>query len=197
MNLHAIVSGQVAAVNPPRPLTVRVSIGNTENDQGIPVPAYATPGAFAGSIVGDTLTVTAQTAGKLLLGQRINGTGVLPNTVIVGYLSGSGSLGTYRVSVPQTVGPISFTAELVVPGQIQPVGWRDIQMMEGLNLQGSRNKIWFYGRFDGLIRVDNKGGDLVIDPKGNIYLVAMVAEQWGINEWCSVFVTLQNEKATP
>lgn len=189
-----MVSGHIGVVNPPRPLIVRVSTGNTENDEGVPVPSYATPGAFAGSIAGDTLTVTAQTAGKLLLGQRIDGAGVLPNTVIVGYLTGSGGLGTYRVSVTQTVGPIDFTAELVVSGQVQPVGWRDIQMMDGLNLQGTRNKIWFYGRFDGLIRVDNKGGDLVIDGN-DVYLVAMVAEQWGFNEWCSVFATLQNEKA--
>lgn len=197
MNLHSYVSGVVAAVNPHQPLIVRVSTGNVENDEGIAVPTYATPGMFVGSITDDVLTVSAQTAGKLLLGQRIEGAGIAPNTFIVGYLSGSGGLGTYRVSPAQTVGETAIGAELIVQGQVQPVGWRDIQLMEGLNLQGTRNKIWFYGRFDGLVRVDNKGGDLVIDAFGNVYLVAMVAEQWGANEWCSVFATLQNEKVTP
>lgn len=196
MNLHAMVSGHVAVVNPPRPLNVRVSTGNTENAEGIPVPSYATPGAFVGSISGDVLTVLTQSAGTIQLGQQLVTSGIIAGTRVTEYLTGTGGPGTYRVTNDQELpGSNPFAAELIVPGQIQPVGWRDIQMMDGLNLQGTRNKIWFYGRFDGLIRVDNKGGDLVIDPEGKIYLVAMVAEQWGLNEWCSVYATLQNEKA--
>lgn len=193
MNLHSIASGIIGAVNPQRPLSIRVSTGNTEDDTGRAVPTYATPGAFVGSIVGNVLTVVSQSEGKLLVGQQLAATDILPDTTILDYLTGSGGIGTYRVSNSQNLTERPFTTQLVVPGQVQPIAWRDIQMMEGLNLQGTRKKIWLYRRFDGLIRPTNKGGDLITDLTNNdIYLVAQVDDQWDPNVWCSVFATLQN-----
>lgn len=194
MNLHGIVSGYVGSVNPHRPLTIQVSVGETELASGKVALLYATPGAFVGSISGDVLTVDSISAGVLQYGQAIAGPGVIAGTIIYQQLTGPpGGVGTYQLNIANSVAdPASFTTSLVVPGQIQPVGWRDIQMMEGLNLQGTRKKIWLYGRFDGLIRPNNKGGDIITAQNGDIYLVAMVAEQWDNNVWCSVFATLQD-----
>lgn len=190
MNLHAIVAGQIGAVNPHVPLVVRISVGSAEQADASVVPIYATPGTFDGAIVGNLLTVTAQTAGKLLVGQTISGPGVLDDTRIEEDLTGNGGPGTYSVTNIQTVGPISFASELVVPGQVQPVSWRDLQQLDALNLQGTRYKIYFYGNIDAIIRPDNKGGDMVTDPLGRVFLVAMVAEAWKV--WCAVFATLQD-----
>jgi hypothetical protein len=62
--------------------------------------------SFTGSITGDTLTVTAITSGTLGIGQTISGGGVLPGTLIT---SGSGM--SWTVSLSQTVGSGSLTAE--------------------------------------------------------------------------------------
>lgn len=83
----------------------------------------------------------------------------------------------------------------VVPvlAQLQSLTYRDIQQMEGLNLQGDRVAIYLNGEVDGLVRVNNKGGDLITiaaGPHAGVFLVAMVLEQW--NDWCKVAATLQN-----
>lgn len=62
-----------------------------------------------GSISGTTLTVTAVTTGVLYPGQLITGTGIASNTIITGYISGTGSTGTYTVNNSQTVGSIAIS----------------------------------------------------------------------------------------
>lgn len=84
----------------------------------------------------------------------------------------------------------NYAAPVTVMGQVQALQYRDIQQIDGLNLQGTRRKIYFYGEVDGLVRSLSKGGDLILDGQGNTWLVAMVLEQWP--DWCSVAVTLQN-----
>lgn len=83
-----------------------------------------------------------------------------------------------------------YLPDQIVPAQIQALAFRDLMQLDGLNLQGTRRKIYFYGEVDGLVRATNKGGDLVIFPDGSVWLVAMVLEQWP--DWCSVAVTLQD-----
>ena len=125
MNLHAIASGVIAAVNPPVACVVRVSTGNTLLPGGERVPTYADP---------------------------------------------------------QTV-----------QGQVQPLQYRDIQQLDSLNIQGTRRAIYLYGQIDGLVRSENKGGDLIeiaVGPNAGTYLVAIVAEAWP--DWCRALVTLQN-----
>ena len=57
--------------------------------------------AFTGAISGTTLTVTSVASSVALgVGSLVTGPGVAPNTLIT---VGSGSVGTYTVSVPQTV----------------------------------------------------------------------------------------------
>ncbi len=196
MNLHNVVRGVVNAVNNPVLLTIQVSTGNTDDANYKPVPSYATPGAITGSIAADVLTVTAQTAGKLLIGQTLADVGnvVLPGTEIIAQLSGDpGGIGTYQVNEPQTLTEEALTTALVKWGQVQPLDWRDIQQLDGVNLQGTRRKAYINGRIDGLVRVDKKGGDLIHTPDGATYLVTQVPEGWSMTAgWTMVFMTLQD-----
>ena len=78
--------------------------------------------------------------------------------------------------------------------QVQPLTFRDIQQLDGLNLQGVRVGIYLDGKLDGLVRSDNKGGDLVVIGDGvhaGTYLVAQVLEQWP--DWVKVAATLQGK----
>lgn len=60
----------------------------------------------------------------------------------------------------------SYAAAVSVSGQVQALSFRDIQQIEGLNLQGTRRAIYVNGKVDGLVRVENKGGDLVTVSSG-------------------------------
>ncbi len=73
----------------------------------------ALAGSFTGSIAGNTLTVSAVTSGTLLVGQVLSDlTGAITaNTSITALGTGTGGVGTYSVSINQTVGSESMTAE--------------------------------------------------------------------------------------
>lgn len=125
MNLHNIVSGAIAAINPMVTASIRVSSGATTNDDGTRVPTYADP---------------------------VN-----------------------------------------VPAQVQSLQYQDIIKLAGLNIQGARNKIYLNGNWNGLVRRDNKGGDLITMPDGSVWLVAVVLENWA--DWTCVAVTAQIDGA--
>lgn len=63
-----------------------------------------------GSISGTTLTVTGVTSGTLMVGETLTGSGVTAGTTITAYLTGVGGVGTYTVSVSQTVASTTITA---------------------------------------------------------------------------------------
>lgn|SRR5487761_2624458 len=109
---------------------------------------------------------------------------VNPDVALVVQVSTGSSPNAEFVSVP------TYAAPVTVMGQVQPMTWRDLQMTEGLNLQGTRRKIYINGHINGLIRSKNKGGDLITDPDGNVWLVAQELEEWP--SWCSVTCTLQD-----
>jgi hypothetical protein len=77
--------------------------------------------------------------------------------------------------------------------QVQPLQWRDLAQIDGLNLNGTRRKIYLKGEAEAIVRVSRKGGDLIVISGGvdaGTYLVAQVAEQWP--DWCSVYATMQD-----
>ena len=130
MNLHAIVSGNIAAINPPIKGMVSVSTGYTTSPDGTRVPTYRN---------------------------------------------------YYDVSL-----------------QVQSLTFRDIMQINGLNLNGTRRAIYLYGTVDGLVRSENKGGDLITIEYGvhkGVWIVATVLEQWGdgnVPAWVKVAATLQD-----
>ena len=85
----------------------------------------------------------------------------------------------------------SYANAQIVFGDIQALQYTDVMQLDGLNIQGERRKIYISGRVDGLVRVDNKGGDRITTPDGFIWQVTMVLEYWA--DWVSVAVTLQDQ----
>ena len=71
--------------------------------------AFTTNASVTGAIDDTVLTVTVVSSGVLLPGMSVSGNGTLAGTVIVGYGTGSGGLGTYIVNIAQTVGSASLT----------------------------------------------------------------------------------------
>lgn len=81
----------------------------------------ARAGAFSGTgqISGTTLTITNVTSGALYIGATITGTGVTAGTRVTDFLTGSGGIGTYTVSVSQTVAAGTAIADAPVTGMIR------------------------------------------------------------------------------
>jgi hypothetical protein len=75
----------------------------------IDVTATIGAASFRGTISGTTLTVTSVSSGVVQVGQTITGTNIAAGTTIVAYGSGSGSTGTYIISISQSIG----TAETI------------------------------------------------------------------------------------
>lgn len=82
-----------------------------------------------------------------------------------------------------------------VSGQVQNLTFRDITQLDALNIQGSQRAIYINGHINGLVRVTNKGGDLVTLPNGQIWLVTHVLEHWP--DWCKCAITLQTDPTVP
>jgi len=77
---------------------------------------------FTGSIAGNTLTVTAVTAGAISFGDAILGEGVSPGTIVTAFGSGSGGLGTYTLSASQTLASTKmYTGVEVIAAQTNRV----------------------------------------------------------------------------
>ena len=68
-----------------------------------PFNTAASAATITGSISTTVLTVTAVASGTLYVGQTIQGAGITANTVITALGTGTGGVGTYTVSVSQTV----------------------------------------------------------------------------------------------
>lgn len=200
MDLNAVAGPVIGAVLPPMQVTVQVSAGQVPNaaGDGGEVPAYETPGAVsAATIAGNVLTVSGSvTAGVLAAGQTIAGPGVAPGTLITDQLSGPpGGAGTYSLNNQQTVTPaVAMTTSLVLNGSVQPMTWRDLQQLDGVNVEGARWKIYLEGQVDGVVRPEKKGGDLVVissGPHAGTWLVGQVLEQFP--NWVCAAIVLQNQ----
>lgn len=79
--------------------------------------------------------------------------------------------------------------------QVQALSYTDITMLDGMNIQGVRRSIYTNGVISGIIRVAQKGGDLIIFPtgmmpEGDTWLAALVLEAWP--DWTHVAITLQD-----
>lgn len=72
-----------------------------------------------GQISGTTLTITNVVSGALYIGATITGTGVTAGTRVINFLTGSGGVGTYTVSVSQTVAPGTAISDAAVVGMIR------------------------------------------------------------------------------
>ena len=90
---------------------------------------------------------------------------------------------------------------LSINAQVQALTYQDLVHLDGLNIQGVRRAIYTSGAIMGLVRIDQRGGDVIsfppgILPEGDNWLCAQVLEQWsdGTNgaSWCKICITLQD-----
>ena len=90
---------------------------------------------FTGSMTGTALTVTAVSTGTLTIGQTVLGAGVMSGTTIVAFGSGIGGVGTYTVSVSQTLTSQSLTSSdgsTLLTGRGAPFNNSFLQTASGL-----------------------------------------------------------------
>ena len=85
----------------------------------------------------------------------------------------------------------SYAAPVTVSGQVQQLTTRDLRQLEALSIQGSSRKVYLNGEVDAIVRVSQKGGDLLTLQDGSIWLTTHVLEQWDVG-WCAVACTLQD-----
>lgn len=81
--------------------------------------------------------------------------------------------------------------------QIQGMQSDDIRVLNGLGIQGVRQKVYLWGAWSGLIRSLRKGNDLLILSDSSIWKISYVFEDFGhgvtgTTGWCSVAIVLQN-----
>ena len=101
--------------------------------------------------------------------------------------------GSYTTAADGTRTPVTSTSTAQV--QVQPISARDLMHMEALNIQGVMRSVHIYGNAQGVVRVDQKGGDQFQFPEipGGVtrtWKVISVMETWP--DWSRVIVVLQN-----
>lgn len=85
----------------------------------------------------------------------------------------------------------SYAPAQTVTVQVQELSSKDLQMTEGINIQGETKKIYMNGDWNGVVRSDGRGGDLITIGR-RVYLVSKVLENWeGRRGWTAVMATLQ------
>ncbi len=82
--------------------------------------------------------------------------------------------------------------------QIQSLTGRDLRHLNMLNIQGVQRTVYMYSNVQGVVRTDQKGGDLLLfsqDIGGAVetWKVVAVLETWTPDTlaWCKLGVTLQ------
>jgi hypothetical protein len=102
---------------------------------------------------------------------------------------------TIQVSTGYTTNPDgtrvpSYQPVKQVQVQVQALTANDLTQIDGLNIQGIKRKLYLNGRWDGVVRTDGKGGDVIALSNGEIYLVVLVLEYWP--DWTSLCCVLQD-----
>lgn len=87
----------------------------------------------------------------------------------------------------------SYGTPQAIQCQVQAMTYNDLMQTSGLNIQGRRVSIYINGDWEGVVRSEQKGGDLITTPDGAVWLCAMVLEPWSLTAgWTKICATLQN-----
>lgn len=84
----------------------------------------------------------------------------------------------------------TYGTPVPTPCQLQSLQFRDVTLMDGLNIQGDKAKIYISGAAAGVVRATRLGGDLVTMPDNTVWLVVVVLEKFP--DWCSFGIVMQN-----
>lgn len=107
---------------------------------------------------------------------------VNPNKTVTVLRSTGYTIGAGRKQAPVYAAPVSG------PGQVQALDGKDLQQLDGLNIQGTIRVIYLRGALAGVIRPDGTGGDIV-QMDGQDWLVVKVLESWPT--WTKAAIVLQ------
>lgn len=88
----------------------------------------------------------------------------------------------------------AYDVPVSLMGQVQELSAADLQKLDGLNIQGARRSVYLNGQWNGMLRSDGKGGDL-LTFQNRLWLVAAVLEQWP--DWTRVAVMMQTAGPPP
>lgn len=105
---------------------------------------------------------------------------------------------SYQRSTGNTVGangkPVpDYAQPFSVLAQVQPLSSSDLRMLDALNLQSNQRAMYVDMKAQGINRPEIKGGDLVTEPDGTIWLVTTELEAWSASAgWTKIAVTQQN-----
>jgi len=83
----------------------------------------------------------------------------------------------------------TYLAPVTIQVQRQSLTADELRQVDGLNLSAEKYGFYLEGSIVGILRADNRGGDLLTMPNGNIFLVVQVLERWrNIDgpKWCKV-----------
>jgi hypothetical protein len=112
---------------------------------------------------------------------------VNPNILVTVKRSSGYTVGAGQKQVP------SYAPGVIGPAQIQALDSSDLKQIDGMNLQGVLRTIFLKGNLAGVVRVQSKGGDIVIIPAPSIHqgtwLIAKVLETWEL--WVKAVIVLQ------
>ena len=106
---------------------------------------------------------------------------------------------TIRISTGRTISadgtPIPTYDDPIVgvSAQIQPMTFNDLRQTEGLNLQGTKRGIYLEGNIDAIVRLNQKGGDLITMEDGSVWLTVLILESWV--DWVKAAIVLQQDGA--
>ena len=92
-------------------------------------------------------------------------------------------------TLPDGVRNPNYELPIDVSMQVQALAAEELKQVDGLNIQGIKRAIYLNGRINGIVRMEEKGGDLVVLPDGTKWLVILALEYWP--DWCKVAVTQQ------
>lgn len=102
------------------------------------------------------------------------------------------SNGTLQVSAGYTTDASgkrtpAYAPAVAVQAQRQPLTYRDLVQVDGLNLNGEKAAFYVSGNWQGVIRPDGKGGDVLTLADGTIWLVVQVLENFSSTDgWTKV-----------
>lgn len=87
------------------------------------------------------------------------------------------------------------SAPVPVQAQVQALSSTDLKQMDGMNIQGVMRSVYLTGSASGVIRADQKGGDILQFPESpggavRNWRVTVMSETWP--DWCRVIVVLQS-----
>ena len=105
------------------------------------------------------------------------------------------------VTVESSVGYITNADGTRVPNaptmtrilaQCQESTYDDLQQNGGINLSGENLTVYLAGNWSGVVRADQKDGDVLIRANGTRWLVVAIPENWrDLDGWTKALITRQ------